>query len=190
MSSNFLTAALGPIVSVLRVISRRARIANLALTAPLLQWQGGSVGRQVVVRITDGGRCIAGPQLALDDRSTIIVKFGKLTLGANAHIGIGTIITCRDAITIGDDALIAEYVTIRDQDHRYGGPVPTAQNGFATAPVVIGNNVWIGAKATITKGVTIGDNAVIAAGAVVTQDVAPNTVVGGIPARVLKSTDG
>lgn len=96
-------------------------------------------------------------------------------------------IVARDSISIGDHALIAEYVTIRDQDHSYGGDVPTAQNGFETAPIQIGKNVWIGAKATITRGVTIGDNAVIAAGAVVVDDVPANTIAGGIPAKVLKT---
>ena len=54
------------------------------------------------------------------------------------------------------------------------------------APIHIGKNVWIGANATVLAGVTIGDGAVVAAGAVVTKDVAPNTVVGGVPARVIK----
>lgn len=62
------------------------------------------------------------------------------------------------------------------------------QNHYA--PIHIGNRVWIGAGAIITKGVTIGDNAVIAAGAVVTKDVPADTVVGGVPAKVLRRWDG
>ena len=54
------------------------------------------------------------------------------------------------------------------------------------APVRIGKNVWIGSHATLLPGVTVGDNAIVAAGAVVTKDVAPNTVVGGVPAREMK----
>lgn len=54
------------------------------------------------------------------------------------------------------------------------------------ADVILGKNVWIGSNATILSGVTIGDNAVVAAGAVVTKDVAPNTVVGGVPAKLMK----
>lgn len=55
------------------------------------------------------------------------------------------------------------------------------------APIVLGKNVWVGSSATILQGVTIGDNAVVAAGAVVAKDVAANTVVGGVPARFIKS---
>ena len=55
------------------------------------------------------------------------------------------------------------------------------------APIIIGNNVWIGASVTVVPGVTIGDNAIIAAGAVVTKDVEANTIVGGVPAKVIRS---
>ena len=57
-----------------------------------------------------------------------------------------------------------------------------------SAPIVLGKNVWIGSNATILQGVTIGDNAVVGAGAVVTKDVPANTVVGGVPAKFIKST--
>ena len=54
------------------------------------------------------------------------------------------------------------------------------------APIVIGENVWIGANATVTPGVTIGDSAVVAAGAIVTKDVPPNVIVGGVPAKIIR----
>ena len=63
---------------------------------------------------------------------------------------------------------------------------PAKRQSMSYAPIHIGKNVWIGANATVLAGVTIGDGAVVAAGAVVTKDVTPNTVVGGVPARVIK----
>ena len=106
-----------------------------------------------------------------------------MRLGARAHVGIGAVIVAREAITVGEDALIAEHVTIRDQDHAFGGGGPTNASGYRTAPIVIGRNVWIGAKATVLRGVSIGDGAVVAAGAVVTRDVPEGTTVAGVPAR-------
>lgn len=152
---------------------------------------GTEIGRDVAIgpgtrlRVSDGGTLALGEGTAIDPGCEVTVKSGRLVIGRSGFIGRGTVIVCREAITIGDDALIAEHVTIRDQDHRYGGPEVTAKNGFDTAPIVIGNNVWIGAKATITRGVSIGDDAVVAAGAVVTSDVAAGTIVGGVPARVI-----
>ena len=63
---------------------------------------------------------------------------------------------------------------------------PAKRQSMSYAPIHIGKNVWIGANATVLAGVTIGDGAVVAAGAVVTKDVTPNTVVGGVPAKVIK----
>ena len=78
-------------------------------------------------------------------------------------------------------------MTIRDQNHRFGPGLTTAQAGFITAPVTIGDNVWIGAKVMVTKGVTIGENAVIGANSVVTRDIPANSVAVGIPARVIRT---
>lgn len=88
-------------------------------------------------------------------------------------------------VTIGDHVMIGPNVDIYTVNH------PLDKEGrrryHATAlPVTIGNDVWIGGKATILPGMTIGDNVVVAAGAVVTKDVPANTIVAGVPARVIK----
>lgn len=106
---------------------------------------------------------------------------GYLTLGSG-YINHRTSIECYLKITIGDDVAIAKGVTIRDSDvHSING------NSVVSAPISIGNHVWIGTDAIVLKGVSIGDGTVVAAGAVVTRNVAPHTLVGGVPARVLKT---
>ena len=147
---------------------------------------GKGLGRERDVRLLcrDGGHITLGDGCELLEGCRLYAVEGStLNIGANAHVGVGTLIVARSDIVIGTDALIAEYVTIRDQDHAMEGAGPIRANGFVSEPIRIGNDVWIGAKATVTKGVTIGDGAIIGANAVVTVDVAPGTVVAGVPAR-------
>jgi len=140
----------------------------------------------VGISITDGGHVRFGAGCTIDRNATIIVKYGELTVESAGHIGIGSVIVARESIHIGRDVLIAEYVTIRDQDHAFGGKTSTTTSGFSTSPIVIGNNVWLGAKARVTKGVTIGDNTVIGANSVVTRDIPANVLAVGVPARVIR----
>ena len=112
--------------------------------------------------------------------------------GLNIHVGNGVFINSgchfqdQGGISLGDGALIGHNVVIATLDHDMD---PQKRSVLHCAPVTIGNDVWIGASATITRGVTIGDGAIIAAGAVVTRDVAPRTVVGGVPAREIRTID-
>jgi len=145
------------------------------------------VARHVRLRATDGGTACLADAVSIDRFADITVKFGHLEIGTRSYIGQYSVICAREAIRIGTDCLIAEHVTIRDQDHTFGPGLTTAMAGFATSPVTIGNNVWIGAKATVTKGVTIGDNVVIGANSVVTRDIPPNSVAVGAPARVIRN---
>ena len=144
------------------------------------------LSRGVRLRATDGARIRLRDHVAIDRFADVTAKHGRLDIGARSYIGQYSVICAREAVTIGADCLIAEHVTIRDQDHDFGPGLITAQAGFTTSPVVIGNNVWIGAKVTVTKGVTIGDNAVIGANSVVTEDISANTVAVGAPARVIR----
>lgn len=133
-------------------------------------------------------------------RNTIWRAFGlKLGGGSTLHTGVrvfdprniqvgeGTIIgySCfidgRDRITIGNHTDIASEVMIYSSEHDLSSPEFTA----ISAPVKIGDYVFIGPRAIILPGVTIGDRAVVGAGAVVTKDVEPGTIVGGVPAKVI-----
>jgi acetyltransferase-like isoleucine patch superfamily enzyme len=112
---------------------------------------------------------------------------GRLTVGDNVFFNRGCYLSAQESVTIGDNCSFGEYVAIHDEDHAFGvDDAPAGSRGYVTAPIVIGNNVWVGAKATILKGVHIGDNAVIGANAVVTRDIPPNSVAVGVPARVIR----
>lgn len=112
--------------------------------------------------------------------------------GLNIHVEEGAFINmgCKfqdqGGIYIGARSLIGHNAVIATLNHNMD---PVLRANLLPAPVHIGADVWMGANCTVLPGVTIGDGAIIAAGAVVTKDVAPNTVVGGVPARVLKTLD-
>ena len=110
-----------------------------------------------------------------------VIKGGELVLDTG-FINENVHITCASKIYIGKGCTIARDVIIRDFDAH-----SIEQEGFEIAmPITIGNHVWIGNRAMVLKGVSIGDGAVIAAGAIVTKDVPPRTLVGGVPAKVIK----
>ena len=94
----------------------------------------------------------------------------------------------RAAVTFGDGVLIAPGTVITTVNHALD-PEKRRANICTALPITVGSDVWIGANCTILPGVTIGDGAVVAAGAVVRADVPPRTVVGGVPARVLKTVE-
>ena len=110
--------------------------------------------------------------------------FGKnITIGKNVFINAGCKFQDQGGITIDDGALIGHAVVIATLNHDVD---PAKRQSLHPSPVHIGKGVWIGANATITPGVTIGDHAIVAAGAVVTKDVPAGTVVGGVPAKLIK----
>ena len=108
----------------------------------------------------------------------------NITIGRNVVINQGCHFMDMGGIIIGYDVMIGPKVNLVSAGH----PVAPSErrNGIVAKPITIGNNVWIGAAATILPGVTIGDNAVIAAGAVVSRSVPADTLVAGVPARVLR----
>ena len=110
--------------------------------------------------------------------------------GKNIHLGKGVFINAgckfqdQGGIVIEEGALIGHGVVLATLNHDLD---PAKRQQLHPAPIHIGKRVWIGANATVTQGVTIGENAVVAAGAVVTGDVPANTIVGGVPAKVIRA---
>lgn len=110
--------------------------------------------------------------------------FGKnITLGKDVFINSGCHFQDQGGILIGDGTMIGHNVVLATINHDLD-PKNNRKNHYA--PITIGKHVWIGSNATVLAGVSIGDWAVVGAGAVVTKDVPPKSVVGGIPARIIK----
>ena len=107
----------------------------------------------------------------------------NIHIGKHVFINMGCKFQDQGGIFIGDGALIGHNVVLATLNHAMS---PSRRGTMIPAPIHIGKNVWIGSNATILPGVTIGDGAIVAAGAVVTRDVPENTIVSGVPARVMR----
>ena len=172
------------------------RLIHLFWSVPLFKANCEKAGKNLC--LPDGIPLVIGNHLRIiigDNvtigRSTIGASkvFDKplLKVGSNTTIGFGTNISVTKEVIIGDHCMISGWCVIVDSDDHPLSPqkrlekMPVEKEDVK--PVRIGNNVWIGAYATILKGVTIGDNAVVATHSVVTKDVLPNCVYAGYPAR-------
>ena len=112
---------------------------------------------------------------------------GKNTkIGKRVFINAGCQFQDQGGIKIGDDVLVGPQTIIATLNH---DPAPDKRGGMIPKPVKIENKVWLGARVTICPGVTIGEGAIVGAGAVVTKNVAPRTVVAGVPARTIRQID-
>jgi acetyltransferase-like isoleucine patch superfamily enzyme len=115
----------------------------------------------------------------------LYINYGKHTkIGKNVFINFDCTFLDLGGITVEDGVLIAPKVSLLSEGHPL---VPEERHSLTVGHIHIRKNAWIGANATILQGVTVGENSVVAAGAVVSKDVPDNTIVGGIPAKIIKT---
>ena len=138
----------------------------------------------------DKRKSITKKLLGVDDallESPFNIDYGcHLKVGKGFYANHGcTILDCA-MITVGDGCLLAPHVVISSATHPLSAKRRAAGDEYAK-PIVIGNNCWIGASATICPGVTIGHDVVIGAGAVVVKDVPDSVVVAGVPAKIIRT---
>jgi acetyltransferase-like isoleucine patch superfamily enzyme len=166
---------------------RHLRLALARIRYPRSQFDTGcDIRSGLHLLVLGGGKVHFGEMCVLDREMTIECR-GSLVVAPNTVFGHHVTIGVRDSVTIGSDCLIGEMVSIRDHDHGFHlTEVPMRLQESLTSPIVIEDDVWIGSKATITRGTRIGRGAIVGANAVVTSDVPPGAIVGGTPARFLR----
>lgn len=144
-------------------------------------------------RVRMGSDCVIGKEAVISAWESLHGRplDPRIEIGDRVRLGDFIHITCIDRVAIGDGTLTGRWVTITDNSHGRNTSeemtqAPNDREVVSKGPVVIGRNVWIADKVTILPGVTIGDGAIIGANSVVTKDIPPRCIAGGIPAKVIR----
>lgn len=126
-----------------------------------------------------------GINSTIEDFSTINNGVGDVIIGDRTRIGLGCVLI--GPVKVGNDIMFAQNIVVSGLNHGYRDiNLPPSLQPVETKPIVIEDNVWIGANSVITAGVTVGKHCVIAAGSVVTKSIPPYSVAGGNPAKILR----
>ncbi len=158
------------------------------LVAPLYQKRGrcSKIYGSVRMDTPPYRRFVLGRSSVVESYSCINNAVGDVVIGDHTRIGIHN--TIIGPVTIGSHVNLAQGITVTALNHNFDDPDRRIdEQGVATCPVSIGDDVWIGANAVVLPGVNIGSHSVVAAGAVVTKDVPPFSLVAGVPAKVIKA---
>jgi acetyltransferase-like isoleucine patch superfamily enzyme len=147
------------------------------------------IGKGVRLFLDPGAMLVLSDGCEVDDGSTIaIYETGRIEIGPSSFVGHHCTLAAHRSIVLGHGAFLAEMVSVRDHDHLVGAPPSSGR--FEIEPVAIGEDAWIGSKATVVRGARVGEGCVVGANAVVLGELAPYTVYGGIPAKVIRQIDG
>jgi acetyltransferase-like isoleucine patch superfamily enzyme len=154
---------------------------------------GTSIGAGAVVHAGDGPaeRIVIGRHCRISPGARVLSWGGPITIGDHCSINASTVLYGTGGITIGAHVRIAANTTIVASQHAFERTDEViARQGFTASGIVIEDDVWIGAGVCVLDGVRVRTGAILAAGAVVTRDVDPFTIVGGVPATVLRARQG
>jgi len=132
-----------------------------------------------------------GNNISIMSRSSLSAADGLLKIGDNVSINSNSYLGADGGrISIGDNVLIAQNVVVRAANHSYDSSnTPIKDQGHTFGIIHIEDDVWVGANSVIVSGVTIGKHSIVTAGSVVTKDVMPSSIVGGVPARIIRYRD-
>lgn len=136
-----------------------------------------------------GNRCTVGRFASIRPTNVLVDEAGEgLTVGDHSNIGAYSYIGCSGYIEIGNDVMMGPRVNLMAENHNFERTdIPMKEQGVARSFIKIEDDVWLGVGSTVVAGVTVGKGSIIAAGAVVTKDVPPHSIVGGVPAKILRS---
>ena len=147
--------------------------------------KGSVIYRSVRKDITPFHPFILGDYSVIEDFSCINNAVGEVIIGNHTHIGLHN--TIIGPVRIGNQVILAQGVVISGLNHNYEDTTESIiAQGISTAPIIINDNVWIGANVTITVGISIGKHCVIGAGSVVTKDIPNYSIAVGNPAKIIK----
>lgn len=165
------------------------RILRAWSLAKKLRTIGVNPSIDIGVVITGGGRIRIGDYFSIMRYSALYAHDGEITIGNHVSINANVCIGAADngQIVIGNDVLIAQNVVLRASDHEHGDiDIPIINQGHTGGKIIVEDDVWIGANVVVTRNTRIGSHSIVAAGSVVTRDVEPYSIVGGIPAMLIR----
>lgn len=171
--NKYVRGSCGFLVGVLKaLVLKLERGKKFRLSFPAIVSAGTEIS------VDKGGELYLGRRFSMRKGSRITVRQGgRLTIGGNFYMNTGCLISTHENITIGDNVEFGPGVLVYDQDHDFRAEGGLAAKKFKTAPVTIGNNVWIGANTVILRGTSIGDNCVVGAGSVIKGTFSPNSLI-------------
>lgn len=157
------------------------------MLAPLYQHRGrhSKIYRSVRMDTPPYRKFSLGDYSVVESFSCINNAVGDVIIGDHTRIGLHN--TVIGPVTIGSHVNLAQGITITALNHNFEDKSQRIDaQGVSTSPVIIGDDIWIGANAVVLPGVSIGNHSVVAAGAVVTKNVPPHSLVAGVPAKIIK----
>ena len=186
----------GPVYRVYLLLFKSVDVSFFA-DVKLHQFSSFNFGRRIIIEkgcmlhATDSSKIRLGDGVIIQANTHLLNYAGKgITVGNNTTINRYCLLYGHGGLNIGDDCLIGPRCAFIPSNHRFDDTsMKISQQGDTRNGIVVGNNVWFGANVTVLDGVHIGDNCVIGAGAVVTSSIRANSVVVGVPARIVKTRE-